>query len=234
MEAQHHALLAAHLLLEVGVGQEGEQSPIHPGGGLDHVRDHVLLPLLVEVGERLAARLRVLLEIEVGAVRDSHQLAPADRKAIVDVDGAFRVVGQLVPVVLTPPEVLVTQPVAPEPRQAVLDPAVVPVLVRRSPLDAVVGVDEVLDLHLLELARAEDEVARRDLVAEGPAGLGDAEGQLEPHGLQHVLEIYEHGLGRLGTKIGDRGVVFDGTHEGLEHEVELARRRELALAAIRA
>ena len=43
----------------------------------------------------------------------------------------------------------------------------------------VAGRDEVLDLHLLELARAEDEVARRDLVAERLADLRDAKGNLE-------------------------------------------------------
>src|SRR5207244_9816881 len=35
-------------------------------------------------------------------------------------------------------------------------------------------------------------------------------------------------------QIRDRRVLLDGSHEGLEHEVELARRRELALAALRA
>jgi hypothetical protein len=37
------------------------------------------------------------------------------------------------------------------------------------------GAMKILDLHLLELAGAEDEVARGDLVAEGLADLGDAE-----------------------------------------------------------
>ena len=50
-----------------------------------------------------------------------------------------------------------------------------PVLV---PLLRLVGRDEELHLHLLELERAEDEVARRDLVAERLADLGDAERRL--------------------------------------------------------
>jgi hypothetical protein len=83
---------------------------------------------------------------------------------------------------------------------AVRDPAVVPPLVGGAALDGLVGIDEVLDLHLLELARPEDEVARRDLVAEGPPRLRDAEGQLEPHGLEHVVKVDEHRLGGLGRR----------------------------------
>src|SRR5207249_8777108 len=84
------------------------------------------------------------------------------------------------------------------------------------------------------LARPEDEVARRDLVAERLADLRDAERQLAPRRLQHVVEVDEDALGRLRTQIRERRVLLHGPHEGLEHEVELARRRELALAALRA
>ena len=51
------------------------------------------------------------------------------------------------------------------------DPVLVPLLVGA-------GLDEELHLHLLELAGAEDEVARRDLVAERLADLADAERRL--------------------------------------------------------
>ena len=53
---------------------------------------------------------------------------------------------------------------------AVVDPVLVPLLVGAR-------LAEELQLHLLELAGAEDEVARRDLVAEGLADLADAEGR---------------------------------------------------------
>jgi hypothetical protein len=52
------------------------------------------------------------------------------------------------------------------PRLALRDPHIVRVLIGRAPVDGVIRIDEVLDLHLLELARAKDEVSRRDLVAE--------------------------------------------------------------------
>jgi hypothetical protein len=48
------------------------------------------------------------------------------------------------------------------------------------PLLVGAGLDEELHLHLLELAGAEDEVARRDLVAERLADLPDPERDLLP------------------------------------------------------
>ena len=93
---------------------------------------------------------------------------------------------------------------------------------------------EVLKLHLLELARAEDEVARSDLVAERLADLRDAERQAPAGGLLNVLEVHEDCLSGLRAKPGDRCRVLHGTDERLEHEVEATRIRELLLAAVRA
>src|SRR4029453_277972 len=78
VEAEHYPLLAAHLLLAVGVGHEGEEGAVHARRRLHHEGHDVLLALLVEVGQRLAAELGVLLEVVVAAVGDAHQLAPAD------------------------------------------------------------------------------------------------------------------------------------------------------------
>src|SRR5438309_4480508 len=50
--------------------------------------------------------------IEVGAVGDPHQLAPADRELVLDVHGALGVVSELVLVVLAEAQVLVTEAVA--------------------------------------------------------------------------------------------------------------------------
>ena len=66
---------------------------------------------------------------------------------------------------------------------------------------AVIRADEVLDLHLLELDVAEDEVAGRDLVAERFADLADAERQLDPRRGEDVLVLDEHGLGRLRSQV---------------------------------
>jgi hypothetical protein len=88
--------------------------------------------------------------------------------------------------------------------------------------------DEVFHLHLLELARAEDEVARGDLVAERLADLGDAERQLHAAGVDDVLEVHEHALRRLGPQVGDGRGVGHGADVRLEHHVERARRGEAA------
>src|SRR5262249_25008923 len=135
---------------------------------------------------------------------------------------------------LADPQMLVPDAVALIPGQTVLDPALVPVLVGGPAFHRVVRVDEVLDLHLLELAGPEDEVARRDLVAEGLADLADTERQLPPRGLEDVVEVHEDALRCLRPEVGEGGVLLDGAHERLEHQIELARRGELALAALRA
>src|SRR2546430_17657106 len=72
----------------------------------------------------------------------------------------------------------------------------------RPAADRVVGVDEVLDLHLLELAGPENEVAGGDLVPEALPDLGDSEGKLQVHRLQHVVEVDEDPLGRLRSPLG--------------------------------
>ena len=231
MEAEHHPLLAAHLLLPIGVEQEGEERAVDAGGRLDHVRHDLLLAVLVEPRERLAAELRVLLQVEIGPVGDAHELAPTHRELVQDVDRPLRVMRELVSRVLVQPHVVGREPVRREPRLTRLDPLVVRVLVSRTTLDGIVGIDEVFDLHLLEFSRPKDEVTRRDLVAERFADLRDPERQLSARRLQDIVEVHEDALRRLGTQVGHRCVFFDRSHERFEHEVELTGRGELALAA---
>ena len=102
-------------------------------------------------------------------------------------------------------------------------------------LRAVFGRHEELHLHLLELARAEDEVAGRDLVAERLADLRDAERRLLARRRLHVGEVDEDALRGLRAQVRDRRVVLHRADEGLEHQVELARLGEGVLhAAVRA
>ena len=82
---------------------------------------------------------------------------------------------------------------------------------------------EELDLHLLELARAEGEVPRRDLVAETLADLGDAEGNPHPRAVADVLEVDENALGRLGTQKDRVLFAAQRADDRLEHQVELPR-----------
>ena len=218
MERQRDARLAADLLLAVGVDQERERRPVRAGRRLDDPRDDVLVGRLVEVLELLARRLAVARQVEVAAVVDALELLPAEREAVFDVDRLLGVVGELVGGVLAQ-----AQPLG---RDAV--PLVPGAALRQPHLERLGGrllrADEVLHLHLLELAHPEDEVARADLVAERLADLGDPERQLLARRLQDVLEVDVRALGRLGAQVDDGGVVLDRAHERLEHEVEAARR----------
>src|SRR5690606_10507065 len=88
------------------------------------------------------------------------------------------------------------------------------------PRARLVGRDEELDLHLLELARAEDEVAGRDLVAERLADLADAERRLLARRRDDVREVHEDALGRLGAEIVQARLVVDDAEVGLDEAGE--------------
>src|SRR5207244_12703483 len=101
-----------------------------------------------------------------------------------------------------------------------------------EPLLRVRGWHEVLELHLLELARAEDEVARGDLVAKRLADLRDPEGRFLARELEHVLEVDEDPLRRLGAQVRGRARLLHRADRGLEHEVEVPRLGEVALVRL--
>ena len=167
-------------------------------------------------------RLRVAAEVEVAAVVDPLELLPAEREAVLDVDRLLGVVGELVGRVLAEAQPLRGHAVGLVPRP----PARQPLLERLR--RARFGPDEVLHLHLLELAHPEHEVAGRDLVAERLADLGDAERDLLARALLDVLEVDVAALGRLGAEVDDRRVLLDRAHVRREHQVELAGRRQRA------
>ena len=153
-------------------------------------------------------------EVEIAAVVDALELLPPEREAVFDVDRLLRVVRELVGRVLAEPQ---ARRIDPEP--------LVPCASRGQPgLECGsgfgLGPDEVLHLHLLELAHPEDEVARADLVAERLADLGDAERQLLARRLQDVLEVDVRALRGLRPQVDDSGLVLDRAHERLEHQVE--------------
>src|SRR5262245_33743459 len=132
-------------------------------------------------------------EVEVRAVRDAFQLGElraADAIAVFDVDRPLRVMRQLLLWMLKEAQIFLAQAEVEIPPPAFGDPVLVPLLVRA-------WLDEVLHLHLLELAGPEDEIARGDLVPERLAGLRDAERRLLPRGLHDVEEVDEDALSGL-------------------------------------
>jgi len=108
-------------------------------------------------------------QVKIGPVVDAFEFLPPERVLVFDVPRRFGVVSEFIVGVFTPAEF---GHVYPQPRVPV--PALfAPVL---HPLGVLAGVDEKLHFHLLELARAEDEIARRDFVAERLADLRNPNG----------------------------------------------------------
>src|SRR5215211_9133826 len=156
----------------------------------------------------------MLLQVEVRAVGYPFELGPPDGGVVVlQVYSTLGVVGELLLGVLVAAEVLLFQAQVRVPVPAFLDPVLVPGLV-------LAWFDEELHLHLFELAGAEDEVARCDLIPERLADLGYPERHLYPAGLEYVLEVNEDSLRRLGPQISQILRGFDGANVCLEHQVE--------------
>jgi hypothetical protein len=97
-------------------------------------------------------------------------------------------------------------------------------------LNRLIGLDEKLQLHLLEFAGAEGVIARRNLVAKGFADLSNAERCFLPRTVEHVLELRENRLRGFRTEIN---LVFIRLHRpgpAFEHEIERTRRGQLPTA----
>src|SRR5690606_19816037 len=184
MKTQHGSRLAADLVLGIRVAEERERRAIRAGRRLDHVRQHAALVRIrleiVDVAEILAAEFAMALQVEVGAIGDTFELALPERELVLDVRARRRVMRELGGLMLAQLEVLGANAERHVPPIASVSPIAVPIGRFLRPT-------EELDLHLLELAAAEREVARIDLVAERLADLSDAERQ--PHSRRD-----EHGL----------------------------------------
>mmetsp|Transcript_24954 Transcript_24954/g.73290 ORF Transcript_24954/g.73290 Transcript_24954/m.73290 type:complete len:372 (+) Transcript_24954:604-1719(+) len=161
----------------------------------------------------------MLREVKVAARSTPFQLLHAEGELEHDVGAGARVVRQLLRGVVVHGEQLGEDADAHVPVEARLHPG----LVLRAPLILHVSrPHKVLELHLLELTRAEYEVARGDLVAEGLADLGDSEGHLHARRRHHVLKVGEDALRRFRPEVGCGRGVSHGAHLGLKHEVEVA------------
>ena len=114
-----------------------------------------------------------------------------------------------------------------EPLVTVVAPVVEPLQIRSRHA-------EELKLHLLKLADTEDEVARRNLVAEALANLAYAERQLAARRARNIREVDEDALSRFRTQIDFVARVLGHALMRLEHHVELADAGEIVLAAGRA
>ena len=227
MQVQHHAhvvLRLVHDLLVIRVAQHGQHAALHAEGRLDDIGDVALVRLGIEVGQILAGGLLVLGQVVIRAVGDAPQLAPAEGEQELEVRRGLGVEAQLLGVVVAQAEVFVLQADTEQPVMAERAPVV-------EPLEVGAGLAEELQLHLLELAHAEDEVAGGNLVAEGLTDLAHAEGQLAAGGALGVDEVGEDTLRRLGAEVHGVLRVLGHALERLEHQVKLADVGEVVLAA---
>ena len=168
----HVVFRRVHDLFVVSVAEERERHAVTAERRLDHIRHIVLVRFLIEVGEILAGGLLMALEVVVRAVGNAPKLAPVgEREGVFDVGRGAGVERKLRRLVVAQTQMLFLDAETQQPVLAVVLPVGEPFKVRA-------GLAEELALHLLKLARAEREVARRDLVAERLADLADAEREL--------------------------------------------------------
>src|SRR5690606_18207631 len=120
----------------------------------------------IDVFQLAARELLMPAQVEVRAVVNALELLPAERELVLDVVGPLGIVSERVRAVLLETQLLRTDPERPDPFHSLRFPELEPLVVGAR-------LDEELHLHLLELARTEDEVSRRDLVAERLADLRD-------------------------------------------------------------
>ena len=228
VQAQHRALVAAfQFFFVVCVAQKRQCHAVCAQRGLHAIGDVLPAGERILVFKVFAAVLRVGFEVEVRAVGNAPQLAPAEREQEFDVCRALAVVRKLGLFVLAQLDVRLSH----AEREQEVFAVVLPVGV---PFEVGAGLAEELQLHLLKLARAEREVAGRDLVAKRFADLRDAERDLAARGALHVAEVDEDALGGFRAQVQLGGRVFRNALEGLKHQVELTDAGKVGLAAFRA
>src|SRR5437588_10688939 len=95
--------------------------------------NETFLGLVVEIAQVLAAGFHVLLEVEVAAVGDALQFAPAPGELVLDVAGAAGIMRQLLLVVLAKAEIAAGQAQLLVPVEPLVAPLLVPFLAAVRP-----------------------------------------------------------------------------------------------------
>ena len=221
----HTGVLFVELFFVVCLDDDRQEQTLHAQRRLDNIGHIALAGRLVKVVERLAAGVDVLGQVVVGAVGDAPQLAPAEGEEVFKVGGRLGIEAQLLLLVVAQTEVFGLDMERIEEVAAEAAPVV-------EPFKVGAGLAEELKLHLLKLAHAENEVAGRDLVAEGFADLRHAERDLFARGALDVRKVHKDALRGLGTQIELVFGALGDALEGLEHQVELTNIGEVVLAAV--
>ena len=163
----------------------------------------------------------MLRQIEVATIVHAFDLLEPERASEIElhVERRAGVVRQLLFRVFVELQPVLGETEAAVPGHSLLLPVV-------EPLHVGAGLDKKLHLHLLEFARAENEVAGRYLVAKCLPDLRDSERHLLPRRLLNVQKVDVDALRGLGAEIHHRCRVLNRSHERLEHQVEQTRLAE--------
>src|SRR5207248_258673 len=151
MQMEHGAwiILAGGIWLHfIGVEQQVEERAIHTTRGLDDPGDVALFGQRIGVAQILTAILTVSLEVPVLSPVNALPLLPTQDGAVLDIKRFLRIVRQFIRTMLAQTHAIfmVDDPLIP------VKAEILPVL---EPLVHFAGMDEVLEIPLLELTLAE-------------------------------------------------------------------------------
>ncbi len=184
----------------VGIAEDGKEEPAEAHRSLENPRDVFFVSYGVGIVEVGTGEFLMLCEVVIAAVVNTHEFIVATTWVVVfNIPSVFSVEDEVF--VLVPVKVFFFDTEAKEP---------VPLFF----LDALVVVfvfarfDEILCIGLFEFATAEEEVARRDFIAEGFANLGDTKGDFDAACIDDILKIEIDTLAGFARKIGGLGVLL--------------------------
>ena len=178
---------------------------------------------MIGIAQILAAILAVTREIPVLAPVDALPLLPAEDCLIFDVEGLFGVMSQFIGTMLAEVQTVLVVNEPHVPLEAFLLPVV-------KPLQHLTGVDEELQIPLLKLALAEQEVTWSDLVTESLTNLADTKWNLHTGGLDHIVKVEVDVLAGFTAQVGLHTFTFNNAEVCLHQEVKRTRLHQLAAA----
>ena len=196
-QGQVHSLFAILFILAVATGQYCHQCPLHTETGLDNVRHKFRIRPLDGILHTLAAGTLNVHQVKISPVGNAHQLLTTNRIIILNVDRLFAVMCPILCRHIELMNVLLFQAQFCQERMCAGEQFIKRLL-------PILRIDKIFNLHLLKLAAAEDEIARRNLIAKRLTLLSDAKRQIRIETIDDVFEISEDALGSFWAKVRNR------------------------------
>src|SRR5260370_39507133 len=216
MQVQHRApffILTRWRLFLVGIQQQVEECPVHATRSLHDPRNIPLLGFWVRIAQILPAIFTMPREIPILPPVDTLPFLPSQDAPVLNIKCLFCVVRQFILRVLAKSQPILVIDDTLIPLEAILFPVV-------KPLQHLAWMHEELQIPLLELALAEQEVPRRNLVAESLPDLADTERNLQTRGLQHIIIVQVDVLARLTAQVGLHPLTLNNPKVRLHHQIE--------------